>query len=510
MIDVADAVADATDVGLWSSGQAHELHLDSGQAKWTADFDASSDFAVWMIARQRGKSFAALYGDVMFSNRTEGAICRYLGQTKESAQAIAGPTLDQIFALCPDKRLLPWPYSKNGSLGDNYELHWEQNGASLTISGTDNESFRRQRGPRSHRITFDEAAFYAKLEEVEGALLPSLQTTGGKPLYLSTPPLSPGHAFVARYRAAQAAGTAKHETIHDNPRLSKAEVMGIAKKEATRLGMTLEELLASTYWLREYMAQIVTEGSRAAVPAWTEAVAAECVREWPRPTHFHGYTGHDWGGYTGDPHAGLFGYVDFKASKLVIVAEHEKRGIDTPTLIQEWKDIETRVYGERAWDGTLWGAGYFDEHAKKLPDFMRAAIIQSGPSQPFIRVCDHDEQLQGDMLAGGYALLASEKHSKHLWVDTLNALVRERRVIIDPDCKRLIEELTTTLWDKTRSEWERTAKDHGDLIDCLVYIVRNVFWHHDPFPPPPPEYWGAPPPKTGLEDVAAAMTRRRR
>ncbi len=495
----------------WRRGRAHSLHLDSGQARWCREFDDGNDFAVWMIARQRGKSFAALYNDVMFANRTPGAICRYLGQTKESAQAIAGPTLDQVFALCPDKRLLPWPYSKNGALGDNYELHWEWNGASLTISGTDNESFRRQRGPRSHRISFDEAAFYAKLEEVEGALLPSLQTTGGKPLYLSTPPLSPGHPFVARYRAAQAAGTAQHETIHQNPRLSVADVMAIARKEAVRLGMTLEELLASTYWLREYMAQIVVEGSRAAVPAWTDEVAAECTREWTRPLHFHAYTGHDWGGQTGDPHAGLFGYLDFVPSKIIIEAEHEKRGIDTKQLAEEWKAVEVERWGARSWDGTLFGAGYFEENTKALPDFLKPALIDNGPSQPFLRVCDTDQQLQKDMMSlHGYALLTTAKDDKHLMVDQLNVLVREKRIIIHPRCRRLLEQLRTTLWNERRTEWVRTPKDHGDLIDCLVYLVRNVFWNHDPRPPPPQEYWGRPPPKTGLEDVAAAMMGRRR
>lgn len=493
----------------WERGRSHQLHLDVGQAKWTADFDAASDFGVWMIARQRGKSFAALFADVMFCQRTKGAIARYLGQTKESAQAIAGPTLDQIFALCPDKSLLPWPYNKNGSLGDNYELHWPHNGASLTISGTDNESFRRQRGPRSHRITFDEAAFYAKLEEVEGALLPSLQTTGGKPLYLSTPPLSPGHPFVARYRAAQAAGTAKHETIHQNPRLTEADVMAIARREGVRLGMSLEELLASTYWRREYLAEIVVEESRAAVPAWTDEVALECTREWGRPSHFHGYTAHDWGGYEGDPHAALFGYLDFKASKLIIQDESEVRGVDTRRLTEIWKAKEVALWGERSWDGTLWGAGEFERNTKELPDFLKKALADSKSQQPYLRVCDNDEQLQGDMMSMGYAMFASRKDDKHLAVDALNVLVRERRIIIHPRCRRLLEQLRTALWNRTRSEWERTAKDHSDLVDCAVYMARNIFWNSSPFPAPKPDYWGQPV-RTGYESLAGAMTGRRR
>jgi len=46
-------------------------------------------------------------------------------------------------------------------------------------------------------------------------------------------------------------------------------------------------------------------------------------------------------------------------------------------------------------------------------------------------------------------------------------------------------------------------------VDCLVYIVRNVFWHHDPFPPAPPQYWGEVVVNENA-DLAAAMTGKRK
>ncbi len=62
-------------------------------------------------------------------------------------------------------------------------------------------------------------------------------------------------------------------------------------------------------------------------------------------------------------------------------------------------------------------------------------------------------------------------------------LVRQRRLVVRPNCRRLLEQLQTTLWDRKRHGWERTAKDHGDLIDCLVYLARNLRWNRDPSPP---------------------------
>jgi hypothetical protein len=70
-------------------------------------------------------------------------------------------------------------------------------------------------------------------------------------------------------------------------------------------------------------------------------------------------------------------------------------------------------------------------------------------------------------------------------MDLVNQLIRERRLRIHSRCARLKEQLYTTLWDTRRSRFERTQKDHGDLIDCLGYIVRNVRWHRDCRPPPP-------------------------
>jgi hypothetical protein len=171
--------------------------------------------------------------------------------------------------------------------------------------------------------------------------------------------------------------------------------------------------------------------------------------------------------------------------------------------------VETEFFGERKWDGTLWGAGYFEEHTKQLPDFLKPALAAKGEQQPFLRVCDTDEQLQGDMMKLGYTMLTTQKDSKHLMVDNMNALLRQRKIIINPRCRRLLTQLGTGLWNKTRSEWERTLLDHCDLIDCLVYITRNVFWNLDPFPPPPPDYWGNVAEDPGVE-LARAMTGTRR
>lgn len=440
-----------------------------------------------------------------------GSLTRYCALTIDTAQSILMGSMGNVdtgfetgyLATCPTNLR---PYR------DGYD--WVYPGGSrMVVMGTDAQTFRRGRGfSRVEREVRDEFGFYQDSDAVEAALNAGLMVPGlsGKPgrcWRVSTPAESSAHPSKLLVDAAKAIGRYELETFYDNPRVDPEATI---RKECERLNMTRAELLASTWFRREYLGEWVTEESRAAVPAWTDEVAKECTLEWERPLHFHGYTGHDWGGQTGDPHAGLFGYVDFAASKLIIEHEHEKRGIDTAQLCAAWKAKEVEAWGERSWDGTLWGAGYFDRNTRSLPEFLRPAIIEAGPSQPWLRVCDNDEQLQKDMMVAGYAMLTTAKDDKHLMVDALNVLVRQRRIIVHPRCRRLLEQLRSTLWNEKRSQWVRTDKDHGDLIDCLVYITRNVAWHVDPRPPAPIDYWSNTPPKTGLEDVANAMMGRRR
>ncbi len=499
---------------LWAVGGAWRVLLDTGrpgfpghtrggQRGWMERWQSHDGDAVNGSGRQRGKSYGSYALIDSFLRKWPGARARYCALTIDTAQAILGSAMSDYLASCPSNLK---PYA------DGYDWVFPEGGR-LIVMGTDAQTFRRGRGfSRIGLDVRDEFCFYQDLDAVEAALNPGLQVPGpnglpGRCLRISTPALSIGHPSKLLVDAAKAMGRFELETFYDNPRVDPEAII---RKECDRLAMTRAELLASTWFRREYLGEWVTEESRAAVPAWTDEVAAECTREWPRPAHFHGYTGHDWGGQTGDPHAALFGFVDFKAGKLIIEDEDEVRGIDTAQLTARWKAKEVGLWGERAWDGTLWGAGAFERETKQLPAFLKPALAESVQAQPWLRVCDTDEQLQADMMSLGYAMLTTRKDDKHLMVDNLNVLVRNRRVIIHPRCRRLLEQLRTTLWNKTRSEWERTPKDHGDLIDDLVYISRNVAWNVDPAPPPPPDYWGAPPSSTGFEELAAVMMGRRR
>ncbi len=471
---------------LWRDGHASGYLLDDGQRGWVEGFRGGEGSAVWMIGRQRGKSFAALTLACEECVRTPGAIVRYAALTGKSAKAIVLPTLAQVLAECPED-VRPEVREQDGVVRF-------PNGSTLTWAGTDNEQFDRLRGPRAHLVLLDESAFYADLERVESALLPQLTTTGGRALYLSTPPESVGHTFTRRWHAALAVGRGQHATIHDNPRLGVAGVERIARTEAARLGMTLEQLTASTFWRREYLAQLVTEESRAALPAWTRERAEQLVGDWTRPLHWDGYAAID-PGKTGDPHAALWGWHDPAESVLVIERELELRSVahTVAAWATQLKAIEGEIYGATGWNGTLLGAADWSREYGGLPEYLQRSISDDAPRQPYLRVGDNDglvlASLNGDH---GLAVIPTPKHQKHLAVDAVNQLLASGRIRIHRRCVRLIEQLYSTTWNRSRSEWERTDKDHGDLVDCLIYMARNIRWHRDCRPPPKGDVFAVP------------------
>lgn len=457
----------------WRYGLAHEWALDAGQREWRRRFLAAPALSstVWNVGRQKGKTFCAVSLALETGISIPGAVIRYCAKTKDSAVGIVRPAWDYLTATMPAE-MRPVP--------GRSETEWvfPTTGATFVLFGTDAQSFAKGRGPKTHVQFFDEAGFYQDLQAVEAALLPSLQTTGGRALYLSTPAESEAHPYTDRIYAAQANGRYIHDTFWSNPRVDHAAVIAA---ECERLGLSREQLLASTYFRREYLAEIVTEEGRAAFPAWTKELAERVVGDWPRPEYFDAYEAHD-PGKTGDPHASLFLLHD-PARNLVIV-EDELELRSAPHSVGAWADAvkakERELWGVDRWEGKLLGAKEWRESYGELPDFAKRDIDLNAPRQPYLRVGDDPGVCRDLTIDHGLAVLPTAKHEKALEVSNANQLLRDGRVLIQRRCERLIKQLYSTVWNKTRSAWERTDKDHGDLAgDCLVYALRNVRWHRD-------------------------------
>lgn len=471
----------------WRDGYAHEWALDEGQQKWRAAFWGTQPLSssVWNVGRQRGKTFAAVFLALEMGTTKPHAVIRYCAKTKDSAVAIVTPAWDFLVSTMPEA-MRPRKSSRS-----EYEWEFPGTGARFVLFGTDAQSFVKGRGPRTDLQLLDECGFYQDLVSVESALLPSLQTTGGRALYLSTPAESVGHPYTSRIYAALAAGRYQHDTFWSNPRVHHEAVI---EAERTRLGMTREVFLASTYFRREYLAEIVTDESRAALPVWSIELAAKVVGQWERPTHWDGYQAHD-PGISGDPHASLFAFHDFETNTLTIEDEMELRS--AAFSARQWADMvkvkERELYGATAWNGTLIGAKDWQREYGDLPQYAQDVLNRTAPRQPYLRVGDDAQGICQDMTVDhGLGMFPTPKHDKALEMSNVNHALATGRIRIHARCVRLIEQCYSTVWNKARSAWERTDRDHGDLIDDLSYLHRNIRWHRDCRPPPKGDVFALP------------------
>ncbi len=506
---------------LWRKGRASDWLLDEGQQAWRVAFWGTPELAstVWNVGRQRGKTFAAVFMALEFGSMTEEIaaemgrpfvkrpIIRYCAKTKESAVGIVKPAWDFITSTMP-------PEMRPTQGRTDYEWVFPQTGATFVLFGTDAQSFTKGRGPRTDLQFLDECGFYQDLVSVESALLPSLQTTGGRALYLSTPAESVGHPYTQRIYAAMASGRYVHDTFWSNPRVNHE---GVIEAERTRLGMTREVFLLCTYFRREYLAEILTDTSRAAMPAWNLELAKIVVGDWPRPAFFDAYQAHD-AGISADPHASLFGLHDFATNRIIIEDEMELRS--AAFTIKGWSDQikikETHLYGTTSWDGTVLAAKDWKEEYGGLPEYLQKSISTTAPRQPYLRVADNAQGMCGSMSVDyGLATMPYEKkpNQKAYEADRTNQLLATHRILIHSRCVRLIAQLHSTIWNKSRDSWEHTDLDHGDLVDDLIMMQRHIRWHRDCRPPVKGDVFSLPkhmqPSSTkGLDAMKGAFGRR--
>lgn len=306
----------------------------------------------------------------------KNAIIRYCAKTKDSAVSIVGPAWTAITETMP-------PDMRPEKGRNEYEWVFPKTGAKFVLFGTDAQSFAKGRGPRTDLQFFDECGFYQDLESVENALLPALQTTNGKALYLSTPSETLAHPYIQRIYAASASQRLQHATLYENSRINPELIIA---GEASRLGMSVEDFKNSTYFKREFLAQLVQEESTAGFPSFTIESAKRLVQEFQMPKMYDGYVAIDVG-LTNDPHAALFAVHDWESDKLLIVDEVELRSDASTlkTLSEALKEKEKFYFGTDRWNGTLLGLKDHYKVVNEAPFYLKDLIFQEAPKNPYLR-----------------------------------------------------------------------------------------------------------------------------
>lgn len=428
---------------LWRQGDLL-FKLDTNQIElFNAYKNATAKTVVWGCSRRLGKSYTLCVVAIEECLQKKNAIVKFLAPKQKDVKTIIRPLMRQLIADAPaDIR----PIEKTAA----GIWFFPSTGSQIQIAGCDNGRAESVRGSNADLCIIDEAGFVQNDLEyiVNSILLPTTTTTRGKIILASTPPKSATHEFVYFINKARSENAYVHKTIFDNPRLLKEDIDLLAKAAGG---------YESVNFRREYLAQVITDAARAIIPEFDGELKAKIVKEWPRPPFIDTYVSMDVG--MKDLTVVLFAYFDFRNNKLIIEDEYVVNGqkFTTDALAQGIKQKE----------------------AKHFTELFSGDIIT-----PRKRVSDNNLILINDLYRlHGLIFWPTKKDDADSALNNVRILIKDEHIIINPRCEILIRHLESGIWNKSKTSFDRSGDNgHFDAIDSLKYLVRNVDFHHNPYP----------------------------
>lgn len=409
-----------------------------------------------LASRRNGKSFEILMEAIELCNSKPYAIVKYICPRLKMVKTIVNVNMRIILEDCPDDMRPEWK--------ENDKIWLFPNGSEIQFAGTDNGSHENLRGGSADLCIVDEAGFCDHLEYVIKSILrPTVITTGGKIIMISTPSKSSDHEFIQKYIIpADNAGSLLTLKVHDNPSLSKEQIDEIALDYPSGVN--------DPHYRREYLCEIIRDRESVVIPEFTAEKERELIGVQQRPPFYDIYTSGDVG--FRDLTVYLFGYWDFDKAKLIIEDELVMNGpeMTTEKLAAEIKRKEFENFN------------YVNDAGEQVVSHI------------YMRVMDNDLILANDLnRLHNLNFVTTDKDNKELQVNQVRMLIANGQILINPKCKHLIYHLKGASWKDTSGNSRVFAHlsdtpdfsirgGHADAVDALIYMVRNLVRTHNPYP----------------------------
>lgn len=426
------------------SDLVHLLH--AGQRKLDHAFKQSTgQLFVANIARQFGKSYWAVSKAIELALKKPKARIKYATAFQSDLTEFILPTFDAVLGECP------------ASLRPSYKVQGSKwvfsNGSQIKLVGLD-KTPNSLRGNVIDLIVIDEAAFVDKLDYIYRSIIipATLHRPNCKILFVSTPPVTPAHAFGDFIQLAEVEGSYVRLDIYQNPLITDEDIERMAKAMGGK---------ASTTFRRECLCELVLDDDLALVKEWKE-MGERLIFEPPRDQYYryyHRYVGMDMG--RKDHTALVFGYYDFKRATLFIEDDLTMHGPDWTSLT-----LKSAVFQK---ERELWGEN----------------DLEGKPLRPFRRVADNNNPHLIIDLSSIHDLhfMETDKESLEAMVNEVRLMVSAGRIIVSPKAKMVIGCLKYGIWDKNRKEFSRNkVYGHFDHFAALMYLVRNLAKSTNPIP----------------------------
>jgi len=431
----------------WQLGRLY-VHLNPSQRKIYDAYKASKDRNTRFVvncSRKIGKSVLGMFIATEVCIAKKNALVAFIAPTIDDVQKYARQLVEVTFATCPPE-LRP-RLTKT-------ELVFPNSSRVLFrgVGKGQGSSYNNLRSFAFDLIVLDEAGFSSHLDEiVDGALMSTLLPRRGNMLMLSTPPVTPDHAFPGYCEAAKLDGAYIELTIRDSH--YPVEVQDKFIKELG--GLTSHKVL------REYFCKFVIDKDLQLCPEWNERYEVDVPLD-DRFQYWFKYEFLDQG-WT-DKSVCLFGYVRHPRnapSQLVFMDELSMQAPEQTTdlLAVRIKEKEKELFQQM-------------EVKKRVADNNTPSLLQ-------------DFNLRHQL----YFSPVESKTYLDVMVSDVRELVRAGRILASPKCVQLIGCMRNGVWTKTKSgargkEFDRSrVYGHYDGFAAAMYGVRSADMAKNPLPP---------------------------
>jgi len=441
---------------LWKMGNLdYKRHAGQLRIKKALSVEGKNIIPV-LASRRLGKSFEVLLESIELCNTKKYAIVKYICPRLKMVKEIVNVNMRIILMDCPDDMRPEWK--------ENDKKWIFPNGSEIQFAGTDNGSHEGLRGGNADLCIVDEAGFCDHLDYVIKSILrPTVLTTGGKIIMISTPSKSTDHEFIQNYIIPmQSAGELLLLNVHDNPMLTPQIIEDLKKDYPTGD--------QDPHYRREYLCELIRDKDSVVVPEFTPEKEHEIVKIWDRPAYYDAYTSGDVG--FRDLTVYLFGYWDFMNATLVIEDELVMNGPEMTTEYLAAQIKEKEAHNFKDTDGNA------------LPIYMR--------------VMDNELVMLNDLnRLHQLNFLATAKDNKEAQINQVRMMISNNQIRINPRCKHLIYHIRSASWKEGSGKTRTFAHlsdtpdysvrgGHADALDALIYLVRNIVRSKNPYP----QGWG--------------------
>lgn len=445
---------------LWRAGNLSYKLKGIQKEMYESVHNSKGKKSTFLVSRRSGKSFTMALLATEYCSKHPNSVIKYLLPKKKDAKIILLPIMRIILEDCPEDLKPEWKAA-------DYVFDFP-NGSQIQLGGTDNGNAESIRGGSANIAILDEAGFqdYNDFSYiVKSIILPTLLTTRGKIIMASTPSREPSHPFMVEWvEPAREDGTLIEYDIYSNPMIDE-EMMNEIIAEYP-LGIHDPD------FRREMLLESSPDQQVQVIPEFDSKAQEEIVVPSPKPAKFDTYVAGDVGAI--DLTVYLFGYWDWERKKLVVQDELVLGG-----------------------DGTRLNTSQIADGILQKERFLFKNELTGDVDKPYLRVMDNNLIVIND-LRTLYDLdfIPTKKDDKNAAIDELRVMIMNRDIEINPKCEVLLHHLKTTQWRYNsrgiRHGYKRTGKvtkhkaHHGDAVDALIYMVRNIQKNKDPYP----ENWG--------------------